>query len=243
MGAMDETGEANEPYLVSGSGSTSTSGPTETINQSSSVLGLNWNAFDLGSSASVIYQPSSDSSWIAINTILDTTPSQIYGMLSGTGQVFLTNPNGIVSGATANINVGGLLAPSLTITNSFSPGQYSLDLGNSPSAVSNAGTLQASPINGSVTLVGGSVSNNGTVFAPSGHINLVATDHAVLVFDSNGLMNITLPVNSALAGAAMPGRPLLSIQACCRLTAAPCFFRPPPLRGYSPTPPWSPTAG
>ena len=58
-------------------------------------------------------QPSATA--VALNQINDANASQIFGALNANGRVFLINQNGIVFGAGAQVNVGGLVASTLNI--------------------------------------------------------------------------------------------------------------------------------
>ena len=55
---------------------------------------------------------------MAINTILDNNGSQIHGQINANGQVWLVNPNGVLFGENAQVNVGGLVAASLSLADS-----------------------------------------------------------------------------------------------------------------------------
>ena len=81
--------------VVAGSAAISQSAASLTINQSSSRAIINWNTFNIGSQASVIFNQPGPSA-IALNRVLSADPSAIYGRLSANGQIFLINPAGIV---------------------------------------------------------------------------------------------------------------------------------------------------
>src|SRR3954468_11412252 len=84
------------------------------IDQSSNKAILNWDSFSIGSSAWVNFsQPSASS--VALNRVAGTNPSEIFGRLSSNGQVFLTNPNGVLFAPSASVDVGGLFATTLAI--------------------------------------------------------------------------------------------------------------------------------
>ncbi|PNB32059.1 filamentous hemagglutinin, partial [Pseudomonas sp. FW305-130] len=70
-------------------------------------------------------------------------PSSILGTLNANGQVFLINPNGILFGKGAQVNVGGLVASTLGLSDKdFMAGRYTFS-GDSSAAVLNKGTLSA----------------------------------------------------------------------------------------------------
>jgi filamentous hemagglutinin family protein len=52
-----------------------------------------------------------------LNRITGQSPSQILGALQSNGKVFLINPNGIVFGAGSRVDVNGLVASSLDLSN------------------------------------------------------------------------------------------------------------------------------
>ncbi|WP_168171163.1 filamentous hemagglutinin N-terminal domain-containing protein, partial [Rhodanobacter sp. B04] len=177
--------------VVGGSGSITQSGNQTVINQASNQLALNWNTFNLTANESVIFnQPSRFA--VALNRILDQNPSQIFGRINSNGQIFLINTHGIIFGATAQLNVGGLMASTLDLTpTNFLAGNYTLNAVGGGAGIVNYGLLQAAS-GGSISLIGGSVVNNGVILANYGSINLDGADQAVLDFDGNGLINIQL---------------------------------------------------
>src|SRR6185295_7991697 len=81
---------------------------TLTINQSSQNVAINWQSFSIGQTEAVQFvQPNSGS--VALNRVLGSDVSNILGSLSANGKVFLVNPNGILFGKGAQVNVGGLV--------------------------------------------------------------------------------------------------------------------------------------
>lgn len=113
---------ASRPFVFAGTvtgGQPSTVGNAMTINTASRTLGLNWQSFNIGSSASVTFnQP--DATSRVLNRIWSNDPSQIMGKLNANGQVYLINQNGILFGAGAQVNVGGLVASALSLSESMS---------------------------------------------------------------------------------------------------------------------------
>src|SRR5574337_749405 len=102
------------------------------------------------------------------------------------------NTTGIIFVATAQMNVGGLMASTLDLTpNDFLAGNYSLNAVGAGAGIVNHGLIQAAS-GGSVALGGGSVVNDGVILANYGSIHLDGADHAVRDFDGNGLINIQI---------------------------------------------------
>lgn len=175
--------------VVGGIGSITQNGANTVINQNSAKLALDWQTFNVGKDASVLFKQPSFTA-VALNRILDQNPSQIFGHITSNGQVFLINTHGIIFGASAQMNVGGLMASTLDLTpKDFLASRYNLDAHGVSAGIVNHGLIKAAS-GGSVSLVGGSVANDGVILANYGRINLDGADRAVLDFDGNGLINI-----------------------------------------------------
>jgi len=183
--------------VVEGQGTISTPATGQTrIDQASNQLHLNWSTFDVAAHESVQFnQPSSSA--VAFNRILDQNPSQIFGTIQANGQVVLVNPNGLLIGRTAQLNVGSLVASSLdAISFDAASGRYRFSTArDSTGAVINEGLISAGP-GGSVTLLGGRVSNTGTIVADLGTVNLAAGRAATIDLAGDGLLR--LEVGSSL---------------------------------------------
>ncbi|EGA4326477.1 filamentous hemagglutinin N-terminal domain-containing protein, partial [Salmonella enterica] len=95
--------------IVGGQGSISTSGNQMTIHQQTQNMATNWHSFDIGKNNTVQFvQPNSSS--VALNRVTGASGSQIMGTLKANGQVFILNPNGVLFGKNARVDVGGLVA-------------------------------------------------------------------------------------------------------------------------------------
>lgn len=79
------------------------------INQSSQRLITNWQSFSIAQPEITTFnQP--NSSAVALNRVIGGDPSNILGTLKANGQVFITNPSGVLFGENAQVNVHGLMA-------------------------------------------------------------------------------------------------------------------------------------
>ncbi|PMY44484.1 MULTISPECIES: GLUG motif-containing protein [Pseudomonas] len=167
---------------------TSNDGKHMTVEQQSNKMIANWNDFSVAGDESVsFHQPGSHS--VALNRVVGTQGSDIQGRINANGQVFLINPNGVVFGKSAQVNVGGLVASTQNISDKdFLDGSYRF-AGNSSAAVSNAGQITASE-GGSVALLGAQVSNSGVIQAQMGSVALGAGKDFSVNFDGNGLLNL-----------------------------------------------------
>ncbi len=65
-----------------------------------------WDSFSIGANAAVNFKGNHN----YLNYVTGRSLSEIYGTMSGGGNVYLFNPNGIIFGENANINVGSLYA-------------------------------------------------------------------------------------------------------------------------------------
>nr|WP_218951486.1 filamentous hemagglutinin N-terminal domain-containing protein [Eoetvoesiella caeni] len=179
--------------ITAGSGAISQTAGNTTVSQASQNLSLNWQSFNVGAHEAVNFvQPNAAA--IAVNRIADTSASQILGSLNANGQVFLINPNGIVFGAGAQVNVGGLVASTLNISDSDLASATRHFSGSGAGAVVNHGTITAAP-GGYVALLGRQVSNQGTINAPGGTAALGAGSAVSLSFDANHLLSMQVDAN------------------------------------------------
>jgi len=141
------------------------------IDQSSVRSNITWQSFSIGENAEVRFNlPSHDS--IAVNRVSGRDGSVIAGKLTSNGQIFISNPNGILFTRSARVETGGLLATAHQLSQIDSEGRLSL---SSPGAggVENLGTI-SSGAEGFVVLAGIKVSNQGTISTPAGTTAMAA---------------------------------------------------------------------
>jgi filamentous hemagglutinin family protein len=102
--------------VTSGQATAAQTANTFTVNQLTDKAILNWASFNISADGNVVFNQLTGKNAIALNRIHDANPSQIFGSLKSNGQIYLINQNGILFGATANVNTGGLLASTLNMT-------------------------------------------------------------------------------------------------------------------------------
>jgi len=189
--AIDPNALPTGGQVVAGQANIAQSGNAMTVNQQTDKMIANWNTFNIGQNASVAFQQPGASS-VALNRILDQNPSQIYGRLSANGQVFLLNPAGVYFGPTAQVDVGGLVASSLSLSNeNFLAGKYHFENTGIAGAVSNMGQIRTAD-GGYVAFLSPRITNEGTITAPGGTVTLAAGDKVSLDFTGDRLVNFTV---------------------------------------------------
>src|SRR5450830_413265 len=174
--------------VTSGGANINNHGVNTTITQSNQHVVINWQSFNVAVGESVKFiQPNSNS--VALNRVIGADPSSILGSLTANGKVFLINPNGILFGLGASVNVGGLVASTLNIKDSdFMAGNYQF-AGTSKSTILNQGTINTNIDGGYVALLGANVNNQGAIMAKFGTVALAAGSVMTLDVDGDGLQN------------------------------------------------------
>ncbi|WP_151804064.1 MBG domain-containing protein [Acinetobacter bereziniae] len=204
--------------INSGSATISQNGHTLNINQSSQTLSTNWNSFNIGQDATVNFNQNNASS-VAINHVLDSNASQIMGRLNANGQVFLLNPNGVVFSKTAQVNVGGLVASTLALTDhDIQNGQFTLKGdANSHASIENYGTIQTLK-GGTVALIAPNVKNTGSIITPNGTTHLTSASQVTLALQDGSLTQYQVD-QGVLKGLVDNGGAILADNGAVYLTA------------------------
>lgn len=176
--------------VTAGQASVTRSGGATLIQQTSERAAIHWQSFNIGAGESVRFaQPSASS--IALNRVLGQSASEIDGSLSANGQIFLLNPHGVLFGRGAQVNVGGLVASTLNLSDAdFMAGRYRFVKEGGAGEVRNAGDLLAN--GGYVALLGPRVVNEGTIVATNGSVALAAGEQATLNLNGNKLIGLTV---------------------------------------------------
>ncbi|MDO9113995.1 MAG: filamentous hemagglutinin N-terminal domain-containing protein [Polaromonas sp.] len=209
--------------VVAAGGASITSGASSTtITQSTANTVINWQSFGIAAGQTVQFvQPGSTS--VALNRVLGADPSSIMGNLSANGRVFLLNPNGVLFGSGASVNVGGLVASTMSLSDArFMAGDYTFTDAGSGSVV-NQGNITAAD-GGYVALMGKTVSNQGVISARLGSVALAAGNAVTMDVAGDGLLNVSVSqgaVNALVENRGMiqadGGRVLLTAQAAGNL--------------------------
>ncbi|GAA4325390.1 ESPR-type extended signal peptide-containing protein [Pigmentiphaga soli] len=150
--------------VVRGSATFDTSTALQTIiNQTSDKAVINWNDFSISANELVKFAQLSSTS-VVLNRVTTAAQSNILGTLQANGRVFLVNPNGIVFGAGAHIDVAGLLATTLDVDNDafMAGGNLTFAAADNLAKIVNNGEIRVGD-NGFVYLVAPSVENNGSI--------------------------------------------------------------------------------
>ena len=159
-------------------------GNTLAIQQSTARAGIDWARFSIGAGETVrITQPGASS--VLVNRVTGLDPSVILGRMQANGRVFLTNPRGVIFGAGSQVDVGSLVATTLSLSDADArAGRWRLQPTDGMGAVVNEGSLRAG--NGTIALVGPQVANRGHVEAA--RVAMGAVSEVQIDLDGDGLI-------------------------------------------------------
>src|SRR5450759_1899975 len=183
-----QTAQANPigGTVAAGQANFATAGNTLNVTNTPGTI-INWQGFSIGANEITHFVQQSASSAV-LNRVISNNPSSILGTLRSNGRVFLINPGGIVFGAGAVVDVAGLVASTLNLSDAdFLAGRNHFTQVPGAANVSNAGNITAHgdgqhggqiylhatdvgqliASSGSLGLFGTVVRNSGTVSADS----------------------------------------------------------------------------
>ncbi|SEK31501.1 filamentous hemagglutinin family N-terminal domain-containing protein [Roseateles sp. YR242] len=169
--AVAQVALPTNPSFTASHATIDTAANSMVIKQNVDKLVINWASFNIDKTSSVSFQQPTTKS-VALNRVTGTEGSSIAGSLISNGQIFLINPNGVLFGNGASVNVGGLVASTLDIKDDdFQRGKFRFS-GSSTATVENAGAISASATGEAayVALIGKSVTNSGSVHAGQGGV-------------------------------------------------------------------------
>lgn len=167
-------------------------GSTLILHQSTDRAVVNWRDFSIGAGETTRFiQPSSSS--IILNRVTGGNPSTILGRMQANGRVMLLNPNGILFGRNAQVDVSGLVASTADLSDDdFMAGRMRFARPGEGMVI-NAGRINIHD-HGFAALMAKSVENTGTIEARLGRISLAAGDAFTLDLTGDNLVAIQLPV-------------------------------------------------
>ena len=192
--------------LANPTGPTVTHG-TAVFQQSGNVLQItnspnaiiNWQGFSIGVNELTCFIQNSAVSAV-LNRVITQHPSQILGALQSNGRVFLINPNGIVFGPNSRIDVSGMVASTLNLSDTdFLTGRMRFTETPGAGILVNQGSLTAAP-GGHIYLVAPDVTNSGLITSPGGEVVLAAGKTVELMDPGTPYLRVqvTAPDNQAL---------------------------------------------
>ncbi len=194
--------------VMVGSGQLQLSPNLLVIQQNSNRLGLDWQSFNIGSSATVEFRQPGASA-VALNRVVGNSGSEIYGNLKANGQVFLTNPNGVLFAPGSKVDVGGLVASTFDLSQQdFADGRYVFNATGAQGRVLNQGSLNASA-GGYLALFGQHVDNQGDIAVNAGSVVLASGRAATVSISGSGL------ISAVVSSGTLPG----SVDNSGRITA------------------------
>lgn len=168
--------------IIGGSGNT-----MDITGKGSNNVAIRWEQFNIANGETVNFKNMAS----VLNYVTGNTKSEIYGALNGQGvNVFLFNPNGILFGKGAAVNVGSLHASTGKMTdeniNGFN-GTPTVDLSNVTADVLNLGVIRADK----VTIEGANISlGNAADIQKQNGDAITAADKANYKLKSDGVVNV-----------------------------------------------------
>ena len=159
---------------------------------------INWQGFSIGASEITRFIQQSASSTV-LNRVAAGNPSVILGALQSqlangatAGRVYLINPSGVVFGAGAQINTGGLVVSTLGLSDAdFKAGRDRFTEVQGAGGITNQGKI-TTPTGGSIYLIAPNIANSGIIRSDGGEIILAAGKSVELVSSSSPDIRVTI---------------------------------------------------
>ncbi len=194
--------------VVSGNATISTSGAQMKVVQTTPKVAINWQSYTISANELVsYYQP--NSSAIALNRVTGGGASVIDGRLTATGQLWISNPSGILFGPNARVNVGGLIATTHDLrVEDFNANKYHFQSDVQPSGiVENQGRITVADA-GLAAFVAPGVINHGIITARLGQVALASGNEFTVDLYGDQKINLSMDNQTAQQVLGRDGRPL-----------------------------------
>ena len=189
--------------VVSGNVTITQVGNQLKVVETSSKAVINWQSYSIATNETVTYyQP--DGRAIILNRVLGGGVSRIDGRLGANGQIWISNPSGIVFGPNATVTVGGLIATTHDLTvEKFNAGTYQFKSDGQPAGiVENQGSITVADA-GLAAFVAPGVVNHGVITARLGEVTLAAGNEFTV--DLYGDQKINLAMDRKVAATVRGG--------------------------------------
>jgi len=191
-------GQPAGPQVINGSVNFAAQGNILSITNTPNAI-INWQGFSIAPNEVTRFIQQNGSSNV-LNRVVGLESSAILGALQSNGRVYLINPNGILFGPNARVDVNALIASTLDINNQdFLAGKYKFNAGALAGKVDNQGAI-TTPSGGQIFLIAPDVQNSGVLTSPQGDI-LLAAGKSVHLVDSASpdlAVVVSAPENRAL---------------------------------------------
>ncbi len=179
--------------ITAGQASIVTNGQTTSITQTSQRAIINWESFSIGQGGQVnIAQPGADAA--ILNRVTGNSATALAGALTANGQVYLVNPNGIVITPTGTVVAGGgFVGSTLGLgDDDFLAERLNFRGSGASTAIVNDGVISVGN-GGFAALLGGRVTNRGTIAVALGKIGMGAGESATLDLSGDGFLQVAVP--------------------------------------------------
>lgn len=162
------------------------------ITQNTQRTVIEWDTFNIGVNAKTeFFQPNAQA--LAVNRVLDTNVSEIFGTLKANGRLMVLNGNGVLFGADSKVDVGGIIASTGDVSNAtVMSGAEVFDFDNfGDGAIENYGTITVAEA-GLAAFVAPNVVNHGVINAKLGTVAFGAGETVTVDFYGDGLYEIAV---------------------------------------------------
>jgi len=181
---------AGAQTVVNGQATFQQLGNVRTITNTPGTI-IQWPGFSIAAGDVTRFVQQSPTSTV-LNRITGQQPSLILGALQSNGRVFLVNPNGVLFGAGSRVDVNGLVASSLAISDGdFLAGRMNFNAGPVAGRVANQGRI-STPEGGHVILIAPDVQNSGLIQSPGGDVVLAAGRSVKLADSANPALHVVV---------------------------------------------------
>jgi filamentous hemagglutinin family protein len=169
-----------------------------TVTQDSLRALIDWTSANVGSNAWLNHVQNQGVQSITAHRVPGAISATVIdGMVTAPGNVMFLNSRGVMFGATASVNVAGLIASTGNIDQTqFMAGASFAISGANAGQVTNAGSITISDA-GLAAFVAPSVANSGSIVAAGGRVVLGSADVSTVSF--NGLYEIALTTGTSVA--------------------------------------------